>query len=78
MRQVVAQGSVVGNHTWDHASLRPLDDARFAFEIDHTTDVLEKTTGQHVACVRPPYGATDPRVVSRLARPRPHGRAVDG
>jgi hypothetical protein len=67
VKAIVAQGSVVANHTWDHVRLTTLDDARFAFEVDHTTQVIEGASGQHVLCARPPYGATDLRMVGRLA-----------
>jgi peptidoglycan/xylan/chitin deacetylase (PgdA/CDA1 family) len=66
VKAIVAQGSVVANHTWDHVSLRPLDDARFAFEVDHTTEILQAASGQHVLCLRPPYGSTDGSVAQRL------------
>ncbi len=67
VRRVVAEGHVVANHTWDHADLRNLDDAEFAFEIDHTSEVLQAVSGQRQVCARPPYGRSDPGVTSRLA-----------
>jgi peptidoglycan/xylan/chitin deacetylase (PgdA/CDA1 family) len=67
VRQIVAAGSIVANHTWDHRALTSLDDAHFAFEVDHTTQVLESISGQHVVCLRPPYGSSNPAVVQKLA-----------
>lgn len=67
VRRVVAEGHVVANHTWDHADLRALDDETFAWQVDHTTQVLESISGQRQLCARPPYGRSDPGVTSRLA-----------
>jgi peptidoglycan/xylan/chitin deacetylase (PgdA/CDA1 family) len=67
VKAIVAAGSVVANHTWDHLALTSLDDARFAFEVDHTTQVLESISGQHVICLRPPYGSSNPATVQKLA-----------
>jgi peptidoglycan/xylan/chitin deacetylase (PgdA/CDA1 family) len=67
VKAIVAAGSVVANHTWDHLALPSLDDPRFAFEVDHTTQVLESISGQRVTCLRPPYGSSNPATVQRLA-----------
>jgi peptidoglycan/xylan/chitin deacetylase (PgdA/CDA1 family) len=67
VRRVVAEGHVVANHTWDHRDLRSLDEEAFAFQVDHTTQVLEAISGQRQLCVRPPMGRSDPGVTSRLA-----------
>ena len=67
VKAIVAAGSVVANHTWDHVSLTSLDDTRFAFEVDHTTEVLESISGQRVVCLRPPYGLSNAATVGKLA-----------
>lgn len=66
-RDAVARGHVVSNHTMTHSDLRGLSDERFAAEVDRTTRRIMQVTGQGVHCVRPPYGAYDSHVVSRLA-----------
>jgi peptidoglycan/xylan/chitin deacetylase (PgdA/CDA1 family) len=66
-RRIVAEGHVIGNHTWDHKHLPKLDDEQFAYEIDHTTQVLEQVSGQEIVCTRPPYGDADARIVQKLA-----------
>ncbi len=71
-RRVVAEGHVLGNHTWDHKRLTQLPDDRFDFEIDHTTQVLQSISGVEVVCTRPPYGDADARIVQKLAE---HGQA---
>ena len=67
VRQVVAEGHIVANHTWMHRDLTTLTEEEFAFEVDHTTQVLESISGQRMACVRPPKGRSDATVTQRLA-----------
>ena len=57
----------MANHTWDHPHLQGMPEDRFAFQIDHTNDVLESISGKDVVCVRPPYGDARPDTVGRLA-----------
>jgi peptidoglycan/xylan/chitin deacetylase (PgdA/CDA1 family) len=72
VRRIVAEGHIIGNHTWNHAHLQGLSEEQFSFEIDHTTEVLEAISGQDVVCTRPPYGDAKPDTVERLAA---HGQA---
>ncbi|MDP1819350.1 MAG: polysaccharide deacetylase family protein [Acidimicrobiales bacterium] len=67
VRQVVAEGHAIANHTWEHRDLRGLDDAQLTAEVDRTTEVLEEISGQPIVCIRPPRGRADPSVVARLA-----------
>lgn len=67
VRRIVAEGHVLGNHTWDHAHLTKVDDARFNDEVDHTTQVLEQVSGQEIVCTRPPYGDANADTLAKLA-----------
>jgi peptidoglycan/xylan/chitin deacetylase (PgdA/CDA1 family) len=58
-RAVRAQGSRVGNHTYDHPDLTKLSAERLRWELEH---------GPAARCVRPPYGATDPAVRAAIGR----------
>jgi peptidoglycan/xylan/chitin deacetylase (PgdA/CDA1 family) len=51
--QVRAQGSNIGNHTYSHHDLTTLTKAQIRSEL---------ARGPRSRCVRPPFGATDPRV----------------
>jgi peptidoglycan/xylan/chitin deacetylase (PgdA/CDA1 family) len=53
----VADGDIVGNHTWNHAKLVGLDQARFDAQV-LTTKRLLGSRGSDL--LRPPYGAFDP------------------
>lgn len=58
VRQVRAEGHLVGNHSWSHARLTGLRARAVRLQLDRTDAAL----GGRVRCVRPPYGATDARV----------------
>jgi peptidoglycan-N-acetylglucosamine deacetylase len=51
--QVRAEGSSVGNHTYNHPDLTSLKPNEIRWQLTH---------GPHGRCMRPPYGATDPSV----------------
>jgi peptidoglycan/xylan/chitin deacetylase (PgdA/CDA1 family) len=67
VRQVVASGHIVGNHTMSHPRLSTQSAARVRQEIADCNAVLEEITGEAVKFFRPPYGARRP-VVMRAAR----------
>jgi peptidoglycan-N-acetylglucosamine deacetylase len=51
--QVRAEGSSIGNHTYNHPDLTVLTSGQVRWQVTH---------GPRGRCLRPPYGATDPRV----------------
>ena len=51
--QVRAEGSSVGNHTYNHPDLTSLTPSEVRWQL---------TRGPHGRCMRPPYGATNPSV----------------
>lgn len=67
VRQVVAAGHIVGNHTMSHPRLSTQSAARVRQEIADCNAALEDITGEAVRFFRPPYGARRP-VVMRAAR----------
>jgi peptidoglycan/xylan/chitin deacetylase (PgdA/CDA1 family) len=64
VQQEVADGHVVGNHTWDHAHLPALSTNDITAEINNTSDELQKITGTRPTFFRPPYGETDARTLT--------------
>lgn len=62
VRRMLADGNVLGNHTWDHAQLTRLDPAAMQQEITRTNAAIQKATGTVPTLLRPPYGATNPAV----------------
>jgi peptidoglycan/xylan/chitin deacetylase (PgdA/CDA1 family) len=51
--QIRAEGSSIGNHTYNHPNLTALKPAQIRWQLAH---------GPRARCVRPPYGATNPTV----------------
>ena len=67
VRQVVAAGHVLGNHTMSHPRLSTQSAARIRKELADCNAVLEEITGASVKFFRPPFGARRPYVL-RAAR----------
>jgi peptidoglycan-N-acetylglucosamine deacetylase len=56
--RIRAQGSAVGNHTYNHPNLTKLTTGQIRWQIAH---------GPRGHCIRPPYGATDATVQRIMA-----------
>jgi peptidoglycan/xylan/chitin deacetylase (PgdA/CDA1 family) len=57
VREAVALGNVVGNHSVDHKQLTTLSKDEQSYEITHAAEVISSLTGQPVLLFRPPYGS---------------------
>lgn len=69
LRDVVAAGHGVGNHTWAHAPWTPaLGAATLARELLETNAVLQGATGQPPRWLRAPMGLVTPPVAEAAAR----------
>jgi|HigsolmetaAR203D_1030402.scaffolds.fasta_scaffold03474_3 peptidoglycan/xylan/chitin deacetylase (PgdA/CDA1 family) len=67
MRRIVAEGHVVGNHSWSHANLPKLSDEQFREEIRKTDRIIRQYTGYTPSFVRPPYGNITEEQIKWLA-----------
>ena len=67
VRQVAANGHLVGNHSYSHRNLVYLPSARIRSEIRDCSTLLEDTLGTPVRYFRPPFGGRRPAVL-RAAR----------
>ena len=67
VRDVVAAGHMLGNHTMNHPRLSTQSAARVRQELTDCNAVLEDITGAAVKFFRPPFGARRPYVL-RAAR----------
>jgi len=56
VRRIVAEGHVLGNHTYGHPYLFFRKRAAIAEQIDRAQDLLEKLVGIRPKLFRPPYG----------------------
>ncbi|MBH8553110.1 polysaccharide deacetylase family protein [Nostocaceae cyanobacterium CENA357] len=55
VKRVVAEGHAIGNHTWHHW-YHYMNQQAAAYEVEHTTDLIYKTTGVKTNLFRPPGG----------------------
>lgn len=67
VQQMVAQGSEVANHTWDHKPLNKLTSQDIRQQLQATSDVLYEVCGVRPVLMRPPYGAFNDTVQSVTA-----------
>jgi peptidoglycan/xylan/chitin deacetylase (PgdA/CDA1 family) len=67
LRDEVAAGHEIGNHTWDHSDLSQLSRRRMRAELNDTHELIRTTAGVTPRLIRPPYGGTSGRV-TRAAR----------
>jgi peptidoglycan/xylan/chitin deacetylase (PgdA/CDA1 family) len=56
LRQEVAAGHEIGNHSWSHPNLAKLSDANVRSQLQRTEDIIVKTAGIKPKLMRPPYG----------------------
>lgn len=75
VRDIVARGNSIGDHTWSHARLTRLADNEMRDQVAATSNVVREVTtgvgpyrtGYIVSCTRPPYGSTNARVNETIA-----------
>ena len=61
VRQILADGHEIGNHSWTHPQLSKLSDDRVTTEINKTQDAIKEASGFTPTILRPPYGAITAR-----------------
>jgi peptidoglycan/xylan/chitin deacetylase (PgdA/CDA1 family) len=66
VKRIVAEGHILGNHSYNHANLPKLKDDAFHEQIIKTDRLIEKFTGFTPNIVRPPYGNVTERQVQWL------------
>lgn len=68
VRQIVADGHELANHSYSHPDFRHLSDQQIIDELAETERALYEVTGQQARLFfRPPFGAYDKRVLLRVA-----------
>ncbi|MFG1242505.1 polysaccharide deacetylase family protein [Xanthobacter sp. DSM 14520] len=66
IKQMIAQGHEVANHSWDHPQLPKIPVAAADKQIGDTNAAIEQITGKSPIYVRPPYGAMTPALRAHL------------
>jgi peptidoglycan/xylan/chitin deacetylase (PgdA/CDA1 family) len=59
VRRMVAEGHVVGNHSWSHPHLPTLGENGWKSQITRTHDAVRSVAGYAPTLFRPPYGRTN-------------------
>ncbi|MEV6008576.1 polysaccharide deacetylase family protein [Streptomyces sp. NPDC051976] len=62
VKQMAANGNVLGNHSWTHPRLTDLPPEKIRAELDHLDTEVERLTGTRPTLMRPPQGRTDEKV----------------
>lgn len=63
LKQIIADGHLVGNHSYSHSKFFDFYNAKqIAAEIEKTDELLEKYTSKKINFFRPPYGVTTPSI----------------
>jgi peptidoglycan/xylan/chitin deacetylase (PgdA/CDA1 family)/uncharacterized caspase-like protein len=65
-RKVLEAGHTIANHTYSHPVLPKLSEVARDSEIDRTSLLLEKVSGNKPELFRPPYGARNNGILDRI------------
>lgn len=69
LKQEIAQGCEIANHTWDHADLSKLKIKKVNKKCDQVAELVKELTGADVDLLRPPYGAISDVMREKLKHP---------
>ena len=67
VKRIIAEGHLIGNHSYTHPYMDKLSPAQVSEEIELADQALEKLTGYKPWLYRPPYGSCTPAVRQALA-----------
>ncbi|KRD62937.1 polysaccharide deacetylase [Flavobacterium sp. Root935] len=63
LKQIIAEGHLVANHSYSHSKFFDFYNARqIKEEIEKTDELLERFTSKKINFFRPPYGVTTPSI----------------
>lgn len=65
-QRILAQGSVLGNHSYSHPVLSKMTEPAYTKEIDTTNALLTSILKQPPVLFRPPYGAINDAIVAKV------------
>lgn len=69
LKQQIAQGCEIGNHSWNHKNLSKLSMKKVKQQCNKTKKVVKTLTGYDVKLVRPPYGAISKKMRRHMNSP---------
>ena len=62
VQRAFAEGHEIANHSWDHKALNKLGEGGLQHELADTSAAIKEASGKAPTLMRPPYGATNPRL----------------
>jgi peptidoglycan/xylan/chitin deacetylase (PgdA/CDA1 family) len=68
VRQILAAGHLIGNHSWSHLNLALASSSTIEDQLYRTTQTLEEITAAPICYFRPPYGARRPATLAIARR----------
>ncbi|KAF1298672.1 hypothetical protein BAU15_11135 [Enterococcus sp. JM4C] len=72
LQEIISDGHVIGNHSFDHKNLTELTADAVKLEMQETDKVVYNATGQLPRYIRPPYGAMKESIAKTLDQPLIH------
>jgi len=66
LARAASEGHEIGSHTYSHIKLTGSSDAKIESEMSRTSSIIEEATGRKPVLMRPPYGATNKRIVDKM------------
>ena len=69
LKQEVAQGCEIANHSWDHSNLSKMKMKKVNWQYDKTANLVKKVSGADMTFLRPPYGAISNTMRKKLKHP---------
>jgi peptidoglycan-N-acetylglucosamine deacetylase len=67
VKREIEEGNAVGNHTWSHPFMAPLESkSQLTIEITRTDAAIFKASGIHSTLFRPPHGWRSPWMVKTI------------
>lgn len=69
LKQEVAQGHEIGNHTWSHVKLSKLGMKEVNRQYDKTANLVKKLIGYDIRYLRPPWGEISQKMRDKLKHP---------
>lgn len=69
LKQEVAQGCEIANHSWNHADMSKLSMKKVNWQYDKTAQLVKKLVGYDITLLRPPYGAISQKMRDKLKHP---------
>lgn len=69
LKQEVAQGCEIANHSWNHANLSKMKMKNVNKQYDKTAELVKRLVGYNITLLRPPYGAISNKMRNKLKHP---------